>query len=267
MLFTSRTAPVFFTVILTSTLVACSLGDKPSDKAFDHYLASIGRAHVSSDERSRLKAAFEERQALLDHIEATATIDSDKIDADLARIKSDMLISQFFEKLYQKEITDTTISNYYQAHASDFTASEHHLSQLFLAYDSEAGQEGQLVVRTTAQEILARLHRGDSFQTLLEEYAGDKQSAMRSGDLGWVRESTLNQTLIKAAQTLKVEDSYQVVEAPYGIHIIKKVQDSREIARPLVQVKARIIKQLRSEIKARAMARALKKTAAMEILG
>lgn len=267
MVFKPSTTPALFIVLLTTSIVSCSLGDNSSDKAFDHYLESIGRPQVGVDERRTLKASYDERQALVSHIEATASIDTDKIDADLARMKSDMLISQFFEQLYQKEITDSAIANYYQDHASDYTASEHHLSQLFLAFDSETGHEGKLVVKTTAQEIMARLHRGDSFKALLDEYASDKQSAMRSGDLGWVRESTLNNTLIEAAQNLKVEDGYQVVEAPYGIHIIKKSEESKEIALPLAHVKARIIKQLRSAIKAKAMAKALPKSVALGVLG
>ncbi len=74
---------------------------------------------------------------------------------------------------------------------------------------------------TRAQEALARVRAGDDFATLAREYS-DGPSASSGGDLGEFNKGVMTKAFDDATFACKVGEVTDIVETPFGYHIIKR---------------------------------------------
>jgi foldase protein PrsA len=79
----------------------------------------------------------------------------------------------------------------------------------------------------TANEIKAKLDKGEDFAKLAKEYSKDPGSAEKGGDLGWFGSGEMVKEFEDAAYALKVGEISKPVKSEYGYHIIK-VTDKEE---------------------------------------
>jgi len=124
--------------------------------------------------------------------------------------KRDLRRSLTVEKVLNKEITskigitDQDISDYYNAHKSEFNLIEtqYHLAQIFVTPEPNAQvhnlkndkAQNEAEARKKIQMLLNRLDSGDDFATLAMGYSEDPETAGNGGDLGFTPESSLQRT-------------------------------------------------------------------------
>jgi parvulin-like peptidyl-prolyl isomerase len=77
------------------------------------------------------------------------------------------------------------------------------------------------VARSKAEDILKRARGGEDFAKLADEYSSDPGSKGKGGDLGWFGKGRMMESFEKTAFELKPGDISDIVETPYGFHIIK----------------------------------------------
>src|ERR1700675_41032 len=179
--------------------------------------------------------------------------------------KRDLRRSLTVDKVLNKEVTskinvsDQDISNYYNAHKSEFNLVEpqFHLAQIFVTTtpnpqvhnlkNDKAQNEAD--ARKKIQMIMNRLDSGDEFGTLAMDYSEDPEASGNGGDLGFAPESSLKNTdpvtrdtvtklkpgqysaLIPLANPMnKTIAGFQVVKL-----ISKEPAGQRELADPRVQ--------------------------------
>jgi len=124
--------------------------------------------------------------------------------------KRDLRRSLTVDKVLNKEVTskinisDQDISNYYNAHKSEFNLVEpqYHLSQIFVTTvanpqvhnlkNDKAQNEAD--ARKKIQMLVNRLDSGDDFGTLAMNYSEDTETSGNGGDLGFTPESALKNT-------------------------------------------------------------------------
>jgi peptidyl-prolyl cis-trans isomerase SurA len=124
--------------------------------------------------------------------------------------KRDLRRSLTVDKVLNKEVTskinisDQDISNYYNAHKSEFNLVEpqYHLAQIFVTTvpnpqvhnlkNDKAQNEAD--ARKKIQMIVNRLDSGDDFGTLAMNYSEDTETSGNGGDLGFTPESSLKNT-------------------------------------------------------------------------
>jgi parvulin-like peptidyl-prolyl isomerase len=75
--------------------------------------------------------------------------------------------------------------------------------------------------REKAQEVLKRVRAGEDFAALAKEFSSDPGSKDKGGDLGWFGSGQMIAEFEKAAFALKPGEVSDVVQSPYGFHIIK----------------------------------------------
>lgn len=127
----------------------------------------------------------------------------------LADFKRDIRRSITREKVMNKEVsskinvTDQDISEYFNAHKSEFNLIEaqYHLAQIMVtnvpnpqAHNQNEKSQNEADARKKVQMIANRLDSGDDFATLAMKYSEDPETSGNGGDLGTVPESSLRQT-------------------------------------------------------------------------
>ena len=75
--------------------------------------------------------------------------------------------------------------------------------------------------KDTAEKVLARLKKGESFDELAKTESKDQMSASKGGDIGWQSVTSLDPNFVKAALALKKGELSAPVQTRFGYHIIK----------------------------------------------
>jgi peptidyl-prolyl cis-trans isomerase SurA len=127
----------------------------------------------------------------------------------VADFKRDIRRSITGEKVMNKEVsskisvTDQDITDYYNAHKSEFNLIEpqYHLAQIMVTpvpnpqvHNQNDKAQNEAEARKKIQMIGNRLDSGDDFATLAMKYSEDPETSGNGGDLGTVPESSLHNT-------------------------------------------------------------------------
>lgn len=75
---------------------------------------------------------------------------------------------------------------------------------------------------TLANELRTRAMAGEDFATMAQENSDDRGSAADGGSLGTFRREQMVPEFSKAAFALEVGDISEVVESPFGFHVIMR---------------------------------------------
>ena len=89
-----------------------------------------------------------------------------------------------------------------------------------------ANQNAKEQARQKANELLNKIRQGADFAELAREHSDDPGSAEKGGDLGWIGRRQMIKEFSDAAFALKPGEVSDVVETPFGFHIIK-MEDKR----------------------------------------
>ncbi|MGB3783609.1 MAG: peptidylprolyl isomerase [Priestia megaterium] len=79
----------------------------------------------------------------------------------------------------------------------------------------------------TANEVEAKIKKGEDFASLAKEYSTDQQSAANGGDLGYFGEGQMVKEFEEAAYKLKKGEVSKPIKTEYGYHIIKLVDKKK----------------------------------------
>jgi peptidyl-prolyl cis-trans isomerase NIMA-interacting 1 len=78
--------------------------------------------------------------------------------------------------------------------------------------------------KARASEALARIRSGTTFEDAVSQYSDDAGSVERMGSVGKFHRDDMNPAFSGAAFALRVGQVSDVVETPFGFHIIKRTQ-------------------------------------------
>jgi peptidyl-prolyl cis-trans isomerase D len=123
--------------------------------------------------------------------------------------------------------TDEEIQTYYEAHPSDFNRPEEvHARHILLKADASMPAEKREEIRARANEILAKARaEGADFAALAREYSEDVTKDA-GGDLGFFGRGMMTETFEEASFSLEPGAVSDVVETPFGFHIVR-VEEKR----------------------------------------
>jgi len=153
-----------------------------------------------------------------------------------ARIRRDESVKKLFNKEITSKIniTDGDIANFYNANRGSFNLPEPtvHLAQIVVTpqpdpnvrnlKNDKAKSDEEAVRKINA--IATRLHQGEDFTMMAQNFSEDPQTTPNGGDLGFVPESSLEKTspeLRKLIMSLQPGQLSPVIHTQEGYRILK----------------------------------------------
>lgn len=177
-------------------------------------------------------------------------------------LRNQLLLRQYIATKVapQVQVTDAEAKAVYDQNQESMKVPEQrHLRHILVAKPQGAGNEaGVQQARSKAEDLRARIEKGEDFAALATANSDDPGSKDRGGDLGWIARGRTVPPFEQAAWALQVNQLSPVVESQFGFHIIQMTEPPRaESVVPFEQARDRIRGRLRDQeiqqaVKARA---------------
>jgi len=147
------------------------------------------------------------------------------------------------------EISAQDIDDFYNEHKEDqfTTPARVHARHILFSFPADATEEDKAKVRTTANEVLTKARAGEDFAKLAETHSQDSATAAQGGDLGFFSRGRMVKPFEEAAFALPAGGISDLVESPFGLHIIKVEANEPEKTRPQQEVETEIRQELLKE--------------------
>lgn len=128
---------------------------------------------------------------------------------------NDLLMEMYMKNLHGNIVaTDKDIEDYYKENKQDYDKPLAFTLKHILTPDLE-----------TAEAAKAALDKGEAFGKVATEFSMDTVSAANDGFLGTARKGELVPEIEKAVLALRVGEISEIVESPFGFHIVMKTAE------------------------------------------
>ena len=147
------------------------------------------------------------------------------------------------------QVSEEKIEKYYQDNSSLYTQPERRqASHILFAFPSDADNDVKEKIKAEAQTVLDEIKSGADFSEMAKQHSKDPGSAEKGGDLGFFGKGEMVPAFEESAFTLKPGDISELVESPFGFHIIKLVAIEGGEKKSLDEVKDEITETLQFDL-------------------
>ena len=145
--------------------------------------------------------------------------------------------------------SDAAVQAYYDAHRDDrFTAPEEiRARHILIKLPPDADEAQRAAARKKAQDVLDKVKKGADFAKLAQQVSEDAGSASKGGDLGLFSRGKMVPAFDTAAFALEPGAVSDIVETPFGFHVIKVEEKLPGGPKPLEAVRQEIVQTLTDE--------------------
>ena len=235
-----REVPLKFAEIIARRLL--EKGDKDKDRPYAYRQAvqqlimrellleeAVARK-VSADDK-KVDAAYNEARVGYKDEGAWASFLADQgltIDAFRSEIRTQFTVQALLDQeaaRVQASVSDQEAQTFYQSNPGFFDSGERRrASHILLRVPARATAAQKQPVQARAQALLIRIRKGEDFGKVAKEASQDVGSAPKGGLLEPFGHGQMDPTFEKAAFALKPGEVSDVVESPFGFHILKLVE-------------------------------------------
>jgi peptidyl-prolyl cis-trans isomerase C len=224
-------------------------GHDVTQAEFDTYLKV---KHIVGADAKRRGAALDEyleRGALAGVIEKEGKLDKSAVDIEVNEFRKEIVISRYFDQFLTDKVSEEAIKNYYDAHVANYEQRKAHVAHILVRTQPRMSETEKQAKRTTVQDIYSKLQAGQSFEELAKSMSDDKISGVKGGDLGWLREGSIDPEFSRRAFAGKAGSITEPFETPFGFHILKVLEEAKVTRKPYAAAAGDIRYLLRSEAK------------------
>ena len=119
-------------------------------------------------------------------------------------------------------VTEADRKKFYDENRARFRQEDSvHASHILIRTPEQADAAAKAKARSQAGDLLAQLNKGADFADLAKKHSQDPGSAPNGGDLGFFSKGQMVQAFEQAAFGLKPGQTSDIVETPFGYHIIR----------------------------------------------
>jgi peptidyl-prolyl cis-trans isomerase SurA len=203
-----------------------------------------------------VEAKFTELKAPYTQEEFQKQLNARKITVEdlKSKLRRDLSVDKLFNKEIKSQITitDKDITDFYNSNKASFNLAEPqiHMSQILVTATADPNVHNLKNDKATddasalkkIENIMARIHQGEDFAMLAQNYSEDPNSTTNGGDLGFIPESSLeraNADLRKTVMALSPGQTTGILRTNEGFRIFKVISrepaGQRELSDPKVQ--------------------------------
>lgn len=177
-------------------------------------------------------------------------------------LKTQIKIKKLVDSIEKIKISDSDAEKYYNTHKNEFTHGEQvrashilisaNMIELIHQFkeknpDMEPAELNQKIEekikaqKVKAEAVLAEVKKNpENFEKIAQKESDDKASGERGGELGFFTKEAMVPEFSKAAFSMKPNTISDLVQSPYGYHIIKVTDRMESGTTPFVKVKDEI---------------------------
>jgi peptidyl-prolyl cis-trans isomerase C len=163
------------------------------------------------------------------------------------KLRSDQKSNMQVEKMLETEVNTKValgpqdVDNFYKQNPDKFQQGERvRASHILIRTAENADVKTKEAAKAKATDVLKQVKSGKDFSELAKNYSQDPGSAAAGGDLGFFARGQMVGPFEQAAFSLKPGEISDVVETPFGYHIIKVADKQAARTVPLDEVKPQI---------------------------
>ncbi|WP_184543902.1 peptidylprolyl isomerase [Mucilaginibacter sp. FT3.2] len=141
-------------------------------------------------------------------------------------MKEQMIAQKMQSKITEKlNVTPQDVKDYYNKIPKDSLPSFNKEVEVGeIVFQPKLTKEEKEVYKEKAEELLARVKKGEDFGTLARLYSQDPQSAVEGGDLGFADRTTFVKEFTANAFKLKAGEISPVFETDFGFHFLQVIE-------------------------------------------
>src|SRR5207247_1383542 len=209
----------------------------------------IAVANAEIDETVKRMPALPQNGPVARHLQAAHPRGAPGPGPVPARVRARYVAYRPADFLSRVEVKDDEVAEYYALHKDDkFTEPEQvRARHILVKTAADAGADAKAAARKKAEELLAKVKAGGDFAALAKERSEDAGSAANGGDLGLFTRGRMTPAFEEAAFALQGGGLSDVVETPFGFHVIKVEEHRPGGAKPLETVHDEIADTLKRE--------------------
>lgn len=148
-----------------------------------------------------------------------------EIKEQLSYLVDNYLAQEYIRKTVLAKVTvpDEEIRQYYKEHQGDFLLPpEAEARHIFFELPDDIAPEKKREIRDKAEAVLVQIRKGDDFDRLARDHSQDAETAAKGGNLGVISPGKTNSREFESELfSLKKGETSEVVETPFGFHIIR----------------------------------------------
>ncbi len=196
----------------------------------------------SADGKKEMLETMIIRELILQDAKKDGIENSPAVKDKLEDLKKRLVVEVYLKKKVdeQSKVTDEELQKFYDQNKEKFKSGDEVKASHILLKDEK-----------TAQDVLAKVKAGGTFEELAKKYSIDSAAA-KGGDLGWFGKEAMIPEFAKAAFALKEGETSGIVKTKFGFHIIKvtgkRAAGTRSFADVKDQIKAAILPSKQQEI-------------------
>ena len=175
----------------------------------------------------------------------TQTLEARKM--TLAALRADTREGMQIDALLKTELVATTavtpaqVTDFYEKNPSEFQQGERvRASHILIRVPEKADAAAREQARARAVEVLKALKAGNDFVDIAKNVSEDPGSAPAGGDLGYFERGQMVGPFEQAAFAMAPAQTSDIVESPFGFHIIRVADRQAPKTVPLAEVRPQI---------------------------
>ena len=171
------------------------------------------------------------------------------------RIKDQLLVKKLLDQEIRAKLIppeDAEVEKFYKENEKDMVSPEQwRLRHILVRAAPEDPMAQKMKARKRIEEAQKMLKKGDDFGDVARKFSEDPESRDRGGDLGYFSREMMRQVLDpafeKAASVLEVGRMSEIVETPFGYHLVRCEEKKASRRLPLEEVREELRQRLHSQ--------------------
>jgi parvulin-like peptidyl-prolyl isomerase len=240
-------------------LAGCGDGDivaragktKVTALEYEAFAARLGGS-LAEDRDAALRAVGE--RALLAEAARRADVDDDPaVQARLAATRREILAAVYLDRALESSVREDVLKKRYDVQRETLARRRVHVAHVVARIGGAAPGD-----RATAHALIgrayARVSRGEPFEQVARELSQDPGTAARGGDLGPLLEGQVDSGFFEVVAKLRAGEMTKPFESPYGVHLVKALEDVQVVTPKFEEVRGRLAAEARAEAEAQLLA-------------